>query len=380
MIPRSDPAPILIAGGGTAGHLLPGIAIADALVALGSPAASIRFVGGNRGVERELLTTAGYQLDELPGRGIQRRVTITNVAAAWGLMGALVKGVRLVRHMCPRVVVVLGGYASFACGVGAVIWRVPLVLVEQNARAGAVNRALRWFAKAAAVSFPDTDLPRARVTGNPLRTEVIEMAERLVEDRDATRHHARRELGLPENRYVVAVATGSLGSRRVNTAIRSVVEQWADRSDVAVRHVIGRRDFQSFIGDLPTQPAHGLVYQPVEYEDHMDQMLAAADVAVTRAGGGVAELAALGVPAILVPLPVAPRDHQRANADHLVRSGAAILIDDEDCTGERLAGQLDRLLRDDGLRAEMSAKMRSHAHLDAARNAALLVIEVARDH
>lgn len=380
MTPRSDPAPILIAGGGTAGHLLPGIAIADALVTLGVPAESMRFVGGNRGVERVLLASTGYQLDELPGRGIQRRLTITNIAAAWGLMLALGKGIRLVRHIRPRVVVVLGGYASFACGVGAVIWRVPLVLVEQNARAGAVNRALRWFAKAAAVSFPDTDLPRARVTGNPLRAEVIEMAEHLAEDREATRHSARRDLGLGDERYVVAVATGSLGSRRVNTAVRNVVEQWADRSDVAVRHVIGRRDFQSYIGDLPTLPAGGLVYQPVEYEDHMDQMLAAADVAVTRAGGGVAELAALGVPAVLVPLPVAPRDHQRANADHLVRSGAAVLIDDDDCTGERLADQLDRLLRDGDLRAEMSAKMRSHAHLDAARKVASLIIEVARDH
>ncbi|MEO9164050.1 MAG: glycosyltransferase, partial [Aquihabitans sp.] len=175
---RLDRRGVIIAGGGTAGHLLPGLAIADALVASGMPPTEVQFVGGDRGVERALVPAAGYVVSELPGRGIQRRFTLANLGALWSLLGGMFRGIAVVRRVRPGVVVVLGGYASFACGVGAVLTRTPMVLVEQNARAGAVNRALRWFAKASAVSFPDTDLPRATVTGNPLRASVAAAARR----------------------------------------------------------------------------------------------------------------------------------------------------------------------------------------------------------
>lgn len=371
---------VIIAGGGTAGHLLPGLAIADALVASGVQATEVQFVGGDRGVERALVPAAGYVLSELPGRGIQRRLTLSNLAAAWGLLGGLFRGLALVRRVRPGVVVVLGGYASFACGVGAVLTRTPLVLVEQNARAGAVNRSLRWFARASAVSFPGTDLPRATVTGNPLRSTVAAAARRHRDDPTTSSATARDALGLPDDRLIVVVATGSLGSRRVNTAVRGLVSRWADRSDLAIRHVIGRRDFDSYLRDLPELAKGGLIYQVVEYEDDMHHLLAAADVAVTRAGGGVAELTALGVPAILVPLPIAPRDHQRANAEHLVRAGGAILLDDGDCDTDRLESLLAELLADPDRRAAMAAAMQASARLDAAAAVASLVREVAGDH
>lgn len=370
--------PVIIAGGGTAGHLLPGIAIADALVAAGRPASSVAFVGGDRGVERTLVPAAGYEVTELPGRGIQRRLTAANLAAAWSLLRGVVAGVRLVRSRRPAVVVVLGGYASFACGVGAVVTRSPLVLVEQNARAGAVNRVLRRFAAASAVSFEGTDLPRSRVTGNPLRSAVVEAAARLAADPSDARRRARARFDIPEDRLVVVVTTGSLGARKVNQAVRELVELWAARDDVAIRHVVGRRDHAAYVADLPGLAPDGLCYQVVEYEDHMEDLLSAADVAVTRSGGGVAELAALGVPAVLVPLPGAPRDHQRANADHLVRGGAAILLDDDDCDGARLAQTLEELLADPGRLVAMRTAAEELARLDAAADAAALVEEVAR--
>lgn len=367
---------VLVAGGGTAGHVLPGIAVAQALVAVGVARDDIAFAGGDRGVERDLVGHAGFALTELPGRGLQRRLTTANFTAAWALLRGVGRGVGLVRRTRPGVVVVLGGYASFACGVGAVIGRRPLVLCEQNARAGAVNRALRFFARRSAVTFEGTDLPRSVVTGNPLRPEIVAAAAGRDADPAGTSARARERLGLPDDRVVLLVATGSLGARSVNTAVRDLVTRWRDRRDLAVRHVVGRRDYDTYRADAPEMPAEGLVYQVVEYEDDMATALCAADVVIGRAGGGVAELAALGVPAVLVPLPIAPRDHQRANAAHLVERGGAVLCDDADCTGDHLADLVGPIVDDASRRAAMGAAMRTAARIDAADAVASLVLEV----
>src|SRR5262249_9157045 len=153
-------------------------------------------------------------------------------------------------------------------------------------------------------------------------------------------------------RTIVAVYSGSLGSRRINDAVHGLVERWKDRDDLAIRHVIGRRDFGLLVASAPTADDE-LHYQVLEYEDRMDLLLSAADVAVTRAGGGVAELAALGVPAVLVPLPIAPRDHQTANARVLVDAGAAVLVPDSELTVERLETELRAILDDTGRREAM---------------------------
>ena len=363
----------LVAGGGTAGHVLPGLAVANALVARGHDPATIHFVGSERGLEASLVPAAGFGLTVLPGRGIQRRLTLENVAAVWGLLKAVFMGIGLVRRRRPQVVLVLGGYASVACVIGAVLWRVPIVVAEQNARAGAANRLAGRFAKASAVPFPETDLPRKVVTGNPVRAEVLAI------DRVGGRAAAREALGLPLDRTVVAVVTGSLGARKVNQAVRAAVPVWADRSDLAVRHVIGSRDFEAMAADAPELPAGGLLYQQVRYEDRMDLLLAAADLLVGRAGGTtVAELAEVGLPGLLVPLPIAPRDHQTANAAALVGAGAAILVPDAELDGPRVVRELQPLLDDPARLAAMGEAALSLAHPDAADRVADLVEANAR--
>jgi UDP-N-acetylglucosamine--N-acetylmuramyl-(pentapeptide) pyrophosphoryl-undecaprenol N-acetylglucosamine transferase len=363
----------VIAGGGTAGHVLPGIALARALVARGHPPGSIQFVGSTRGIETRLVPEAGFPLVALPGRGLQRRLTIENVAAVAGLLRAMLEGVRLVRRLRPRVVVVLGGYASVACVAGAILNRVPIVVMEQNARAGAANRLAGRFAAACAVPFPETDLPRRVVTGNPVRAEVLAAA--AADDRAG----ARRALGLPVDRTVVAVFSGSLGARSINTAVRGAIPRLATRGDLAIRHVIGSRDWEELGHQAPDLPADGLVYQPVRYEDRMAELLVAADLAIARAGGTtVAELAEVGRAAILVPLPIAPRDHQTANAAALVAAGAAVLVPDDQLSPERLVRELDAVLADPQRLARMGRAARSLARPDAAERVADLVEEHAR--
>ncbi|MCC5953591.1 MAG: undecaprenyldiphospho-muramoylpentapeptide beta-N-acetylglucosaminyltransferase [Acidimicrobiia bacterium] len=360
----------VIAGGGTAGHVLPGLAIARALVARGHDPVSIHFVGSERGLEARLVPEAGFTLTTLPGRGLERRISVGNVRTAMALAVATARAIKLVRRRRPSVVVSLGGYAAVPCIVAAVLWRVPLVVAEQNARAGSANRLAGRFAAACAVPVPATDLPRAVVTGNPVRSEI------LAVDRHTDGQTARAALGVPDGRILVAAFSGSLGARRINRAMLDLVARWADRTDVAVYHVCGQRDHEELQADLPE--VGELWYRLVPYEDHMERLLAAADIGISRAGGTtVAELAEVGLPAILVPLPIAPRDHQTANADALVEAGGAILLADGDCDGRELERLLAPLVDEpDRLRA-MSRAAHSLARPAAAEDLAALVDRVA---
>lgn len=378
----ATPTWAIVAGGGTAGHVLPGLAVARELVRRGRDASSILFVGAERGIESRLVPEAGFEVELLPGRGIERRLSVQNVVALWGLATALWRAVRLVHRRRPAVVLALGGFASAACALAALLWRVPLVVAEQNARAGAANRLVARLARACAVPFDETDLPKAVVTGNPVRDEVLAVAA----DRDVLA--ARSELGLPEDRTVVVVFAGSLGSRRINEAVYGAVGRWAHRDDLAIHHVIGTRDWEdrpAVARDLdearagPDGPAVGLVYQPIRYQDRMDLVLGAADLAVCRAGGTtVAELAVVGVPALLVPLPIATRDHQTANAGPLVRSGAAVLIPDGELDVDRLVAEVEALVGDPSRLAEMAVAARGLGRPDAAGAVADLVESTAR--
>jgi undecaprenyldiphospho-muramoylpentapeptide beta-N-acetylglucosaminyltransferase len=374
-----EQAPIVITGGGTAGHTNPGIAVAEALVSAGVPTDRVHFVGGERGNEQVLVADAGFSIDVLPGRGIERRLSLTSVKAVFSLLAGLVKGFAMVARSRPRVVLCLGGYASFAVSMAAVVLRVPLVVTEQNARSSAVNRFMGRFAKVCALPFPDTDLPNGVLTGNPSLAAVVSSV------RDGDRDAARSELGLDSpatdggQRVVIAVWSGSLGATRVNEAVRDLASRWADRGDVAIRHVVGRRDWETF-RQPPAEVAAGeLHYQLVEYETQMPLLLAAADLAVCRAGAStVAELTIAALPAILVPLPIAPRDHQRANARELVEVGGGIIVDDGELTADRLEAELLPLVESSAVRARMSAAASSVARPDAAERVAELVIEHGR--
>lgn len=361
----------VIAGGGTAGHVLPGLSVAKELVDRGHDPATIHFVGASRGIEAELVPAAGFGITLLPGRGVQRRLTWDNVGAVVGLLRAAVQAVGLVRRRRPSVVLALGGFASAAVSVAAVLWRVPLVVADQNARAGAANRLVARFAAACAVPFPETDLPKAVVTGNPVRDEILAVA--AEHDRDG----ARRELGLPTDRVLLVVFAGSLGARRLNRAVEGAVGSWSDRSDLAIHHVVGARDWDA----RPELAPGRLDYRAVRYESRMPLALAAADLVVCRSGGTtVAELAVIGVPSVLVPLPIATRDHQTANAGPLVRAGAAVLVPDDELDADRLVAEVDELLGGGPERlAAMSSAARALGRPDAAHAVADLVESSARD-
>jgi UDP-N-acetylglucosamine--N-acetylmuramyl-(pentapeptide) pyrophosphoryl-undecaprenol N-acetylglucosamine transferase len=364
----------LIAGGGTAGHVQPALAIARALVARGHSPAAIELVGSERGIEARLVPEAGFELTLLPGRGLQRKLSLQNVRSLMALIVAFWRAWRLVGRRKPRVVVSVGGYASVPCALAAVVRRVPVVVAEQNAAPGAANRLVGRFAKACAVSFPDTALPRAEVTGNPVRPEVLAI------DRSRDAVGARAKLDVEPGRRLVLVFGGSLGALRINRAAVEAARQWADRGDLHLRHVVGARDWAEITaGGPPVPPGARLRYEAVEYDDDMPTSLAAADLAVCRSGASTSfELLAAGLPAVLVPSPFVTADHQTANARHMARWGAAVVVPDAELDGRRLVAEVDALLADPGRLEAMAAAARAASRPQAADDIAALVERYAR--
>ncbi len=356
----AGPTFAVITGGGTGGHVLPALAIADALVARGHPQEALHYVGAERGLEARVVPPTGLPMTLLPGRGIQRRLTPANLAAAWGLVRAFAMALGLLGRLRPKVVVAVGGYASVAVGLAAVVRRVPLVVAEQNTHPGAANRLLARFAKASAVAFEGTPLPRAVVTGNPVRPAIAALGD------GHARAEARRRLGVADDRHLVLVAGGSLGALRISRAVVDALPGWRERADLAVRLAVGRRDWPEISAQLPADPG-ALQLDAIEYEDDLATALAAADLAVCRSGSGTCfELAAAALPSILVPSPVVTADQQTGNARRLVDAGAAVLGPDAELDGARLAAEVDHLLADGPARAAMAAAARAWARPDAA--------------
>lgn len=373
----------VIAGGGTGGHVVPSLQVARAMVERGHDPSSIELFGSRRGHEASTWPRLEFPYTLLPGRGIRRSFSpgavVANAGAVAGLLWACVRALSSFLRRRPRVVVIVGGYASFPAGLAAVLTRVPLVSVNTDAVPGAVNGLLGRFAAANAIAFEGTELPRAHVTGTPVRPELSGL-DRSPEGRRA----GRDALGLPTDRQTVTAMGGSLGARRINQAVAALAASWASDGHRTLYHVTGRRDYDAFAGGVAGARGEaggdgGLCYRVVPFEDRMPQLYGAADVCVSRAGAmSVAELLIAGVPAILVPLPGAPRDHQTRNAEAVVALGAAVHVPDPECDGERLAKELEALLTDADRLRTMGEAAKRHAHPDAAARIAELVDAHAR--
>ncbi len=350
--------------------MLPGIAIGQELVRRGHPSESIHFVGSERGVERTIVPAAGFELTMLPGRGIQRRLTTDNIGAIAGLIRAFATSFTLLRVHRPDVVVALGGYASVPAGLWAILLRVPVVVAEQNAVPGLANRIIGRFAKACAVSYEDTDLRRSVWTGNPVRPEILAVAS----SPDTARSAARTALGIDPTRTLIVVFGGSLGARTINNATVEALAGLASRDDLEIRHIIGTRDFADVSSRATLPEGSALRYTPIEYESDMASVYAAADLVICRAGAtSCAELAVMGTPAVLVPLPGAPGDHQTANARALERAGGAELLADSIFDAALMVDTITRLVAKPEILASMHVGSLRVARPDAARAVADLV-------
>jgi len=340
---------IAIAAGGTAGHVAPALAVADVLRAQG---AQVAFVGGAR-AEAELVPKAGYELHTISVEGVSRSNPLRAIRALARAALAVPRARAILEELRPDAVLGGGGYVTAPVGLAALSLRTPLVLSEADSHLGLANRLLARGARRVCLAFaiPGRDSRRYRVTGRPIPLP------------DADRERARERFGIAEGETCVLVFGGSLGARSINLAAVEALTSGAFR----VLHISGRRDYPQLSGrELPPG------YELHEYLDldEFAQALAAADLVVARSGGSVFEIAAYGLPAILVPYPYASADHQAANARWMGDAGAAVVIADAELSGERLAREVAALLSDRARLATMAQASRSLARPEAAREVA----------
>jgi UDP-N-acetylglucosamine--N-acetylmuramyl-(pentapeptide) pyrophosphoryl-undecaprenol N-acetylglucosamine transferase len=329
---------IVIAAGGTAGHVVPALAVADALRAQG---AEVTFIGGER-AEAQLVPAAGYPLRRISITGLSRVNPLAALRALGRAAIAFGHARALLRELRPDAVMGGGGYVSGPVGLAALTRRIPLVLTEADSHLGLANRALAPAARRVCLAFPIAGRsgPRYRLTGRPIPPP------------QSDRAGARARLGIAEGETCVLVFGGSLGARSVNLA---AIEAFAGAA-FRVLHVSGRRDYQ----ELAARPRPA-TYDLREYMDlgEFADALAAADLVVARAGGSLFEIAAHGRPAILVPYPHAAADHQMANARWMAEAGAAVVVPDGELSAARLARETAALLADtQRLRALAAASSR----------------------
>jgi len=291
------------------------------------------------------------------------RNVVRNLRTAWDTLLAVVRAFGVVRRTRPRVVVGVGGYASLPALVAAKAWRVPTVIHEADAHPGLANRIAVRLGARPAVTLPGTALAGAVVTGNPIRPAI------------AAVHRA------PVDPPLIAVVGGSLGARSLNRAVLGLYDRWRDRSDVTIHHASGTRDYEECLAVLEAARAQGdvLGYRLVPFEEHMETIYTDAAIIVARAGGMTAELTAVGIPSVLVPLPGAPGDHQTRNAEALVAAGAAVMIADATLDPARLDAALTALLTDPERRRRMADAARGLGRPDATARFADLGEEVAGD-
>ena len=360
----------VVTGGGTSGHVLPALAIADAVVAAGHPRAAIHYIGTQRGVETRLLPPTGYPHTFLDVVGLQRSLSTRNLALLPKLIGSVRAAKRLLRELQPNVVVNVGGYGSFPATWAAWRLHVPYVVVSYDRRPGLVSKLLAKRAAACAVAFEGSSLPHAELPGAPVRGEIVRL------DRAASRAGAREALGLPADRFVLAVMCGSLGAAVVNQTVAGAVRRLSDRNDLAVYHIVGDR----FLKDAaPTcDGADGILYRVIGYEERMAHVYAAADLMITRGGAGtLAEVTTVGVPDIVVPWPGAAENHQVANAKALSDHGAAVLIEQADFTVDRLVAEIERVAASPTELAGLASKAHAAGSLHRSGKLVALVERVA---
>ena len=354
---------VVIAGGGTGGHLYPGIAVAREVLRQ-RPDAVVTFAGTERGLEARVIPQEGFPLDFIRSAGLKGKSFSARARGAAMLVPSFIDAWRVLSARRPSVVVGVGGYSSGPVVLLAALRRIPTMVLEQNAVPGLTNRLLARVVRAAAVTYDQTTTYFGRagfVTGNPVRAEFFGAAV---------------EPGPARRRTRVLVLGGSQGAHAVNVAVADAAQAlFARVPDLVLVHQTGSRDLQTVRDGYRRD---GLAARAEAFLDPVAPEVLGADLVVCRAGATtLAELAAAGRPAVLVPLPTATDDHQRKNAEVLVRAGAAVMVEERHASAAHLSDTIATLLDDTARLDAMAQAMRHFARPDAAFRIVTRMLEVA---
>lgn len=358
---------ILLAGGGTGGHVYPAIAIADAVKEI-APDAAIMFAGTRDRMEWEKVPEAGYEIRPITAGGIQRRLTADNLKLPFKLAKGMVDSFRLIGDFDPDVAVGTGGYVSGPVLLAATLRARPLVLQEQNAYAGLTNKLLSRRAAQVHIAFDEARdyIPNAPcvLSGNPTRQAL----------KEATRSEGRAHFDVPEEATLLLLTGGSLGSRALNEAMEAHYEALLD--DHPELHILWQCGAR-YYDDLEDRVGGGERMHLVKFIDRMDLAYAGADLALCRAGAiTCSELMVTKTPSVLVPSPNVTEDHQTKNARSMEKGGAAVLLPEPELD-DRFAEEVRDLLASDERRQQMARAAGQIARPDAARHIAHSVLSLA---
>ncbi len=336
---------ILIAAGGTAGHINPALAIADALQEV-YPTAQIHFAGREKGMECALVKRAGYDFHDIEITGFQRQINLTNIkrnaVTIWNLMRAMPKANNMLKALKPDLVIGCGGYVSGPVVRAAAKRKIKTAIHEQNAYPGVTNKLLAkdvdiiFAAVAAAVPKLGAE-EKSIVVGNPVRREIFSAVAKRIEN--------RARLGIGDKTVIVSFG-GSLGARRINEVVADLCE-WEQTTDQNILHIhaTGKFGVELFDNLMKEKNITNKDIVVKEYIEDMAQMLSMADLVICRAGAlTIAELSAVGRAAILIPSPNVAENHQYHNAMELQKVGAAVVLEEKDLTGEKLISTTQKLI------------------------------------
>lgn len=350
---------VVLSGGGTAGHINPALALADELKKRGH---DVLFAGTPTGVEARLVKAAGVPFQPFEAAGFDRQKPWTLVTSSFKIFRSHLKAKAWMRSVKPDAVVGFGGYVSIPVGLAAESLRIPLVVHEQNSVMGMANKHLGKRACAVALTYEVAgkdieDASKLVVTGNPVRAGVLE----------ATREEGRAMLGIPQDACMLLAFGGSLGARHINAAMASLKERLLEVPNLYVVHITGPKEYDATLEELALSEAQATRWIVLPYQDRMAETLAAADCVLSRAGAtSLAEISALGLPALLVPFPFAAEDHQTTNAQAYVERGAAFMMADDQLDTPEFADQLMALVQEEDVRAAMRAAAATFETQDAA--------------
>jgi UDP-N-acetylglucosamine--N-acetylmuramyl-(pentapeptide) pyrophosphoryl-undecaprenol N-acetylglucosamine transferase len=352
----------ILAGGGTGGHVIPALAIANELKK--SYAAEVLFIGTARGIENRLVPAAGYPLQLVRVGALKNVSLMTRAKTAFDLPRAVWDASRMLNEFAPDVVIGVGGYASGPAMLAAIVKHIPTLAFEPNVVPGFANRVVARFVSGAAVHFEETAkyFRRAEVTGVPVRQAFFEIPPKRG--------------GAP----TLLVFGGSQGAHAINEAmIRCLPELRRQAPGIRIIHQTGERDYNDALAAYASfTSTTGESAEGFKFIEDMPAAFARADLVVCRSGAStVAEITAAGKPAIFVPFPRAADDHQRVNAEALAQSGAAVVVEESKLEGVWLAETIAALLGDPRRLEQMSAAARGLAHPDAARDIAAMAARVA---
>ncbi|HET8955520.1 MAG TPA: UDP-N-acetylglucosamine--N-acetylmuramyl-(pentapeptide) pyrophosphoryl-undecaprenol N-acetylglucosamine transferase [Solirubrobacterales bacterium] len=340
------------------------MAVAEELRASG---AEVSFLGTRERIEAELVPAAGYEIDFVKVRGIDRRNPLRAARAGAEALAAVGAARKVLRRRGADVVLGGGGFVAGPAGLAATLTGTPLVLTEADSHLGLANRLLARRARRVCLAFPieGREGEPYLVTGRPVPRAVLEG------DRDA----ARRRFGIGAGDRCLLVFGGSQGAHSINLAAIEAFAEGGER-DFHVLHIAGRRDFEELERRLALAP-HGDRYTLLDYEPNLGDSLAAADLVVARSGGSIFEVVAAGRPAVLIPYPFATGDHQTANAEWMREAGAASVVPDAELSAERLQAEVAAAIEDGPRLEAMAGSARALARPDAARQIANEVLEAA---